>query len=159
LPLSLLLPLPLLLPLLLPFAVALAFLAVIPAGDLLLFLPPTALFPNPHPERNGSRFCEPRSRRTCPESMGPAYVLHRHFLHQRKALNHHAKSHLQPQKASNLRPYLNGRLTSRTRLGRTRRRQKQSPKGKTTHLIALTVAPFYFSRFWPRNRMSSPQTT
>jgi len=39
------------------------------------------------------------------------------------------------------------------------RRPECSPKGETIDLIAFTVACFYFLRFQPKNRVSSPQTT
>jgi hypothetical protein len=37
--------------------------------------------------------------------------------------------------------------------------RERSPKGETTESIAFAAACFYFSRFQPGNRMSSPKTT
>jgi len=39
------------------------------------------------------------------------------------------------------------------------RMTQRSPKGEATDSTAFAVACFYFSRFWPKNRMSSPETT
>jgi hypothetical protein len=39
------------------------------------------------------------------------------------------------------------------------RRPERSPKGEATDSIAVVFACFYFSRFPPENRMSSPKTT
>jgi hypothetical protein len=35
---------------------------------------------------------------------------------------------------------------------------KAQPQGEATDLIAFAAACFYFSRFWPKNLMSSPKT-